>query len=217
MPKYVKKVLNRLQNPKPKRPQYAPHLCKVSTYVKIPQMAPDPYDRNILTRNPPKEYSIKWEPCYIMPCQLIQLCYEQLMKYCEPNQIQQGTQRKKARMLLDFAATYLNSIIHYKASNMVLHVDSYAAYITMTEARSCYDEHFYLRNWTSPRPEKPNLDRNSPIHKECKTICNVVSSVEVPEKSGNFNNGKTDIVMRPALITFDHKQPEKPSEQTILR
>ena len=92
---------------------------------------------------------------------------------------------------------------------MVLHVDSYAAYITMTEARSCYDEHFYLRNWTSPRPEKLNLDRNSPIHKECKTIYNVVSSVEVAEKRGNFNNRKTDIFMPPALITLDHKQPEK--------
>ena len=31
---------------------------------------------------------------------------------------------KKAKMLLDYAATYLNAIIRYKASNMVLHVDS---------------------------------------------------------------------------------------------
>ena len=33
----------------------------------------------------------------------------------------------KARMLLDYAATYLNEILRYKASYMVIHVDSDAA------------------------------------------------------------------------------------------
>ena len=31
--------------------------------------------------------------------------------------------KKNTRMLLDYAATYPNAIIQYKASNMVLHVD----------------------------------------------------------------------------------------------
>ena len=51
---------------------------------------------------------------------------------------------EKAKMLLDYDALYLNAIIPYKASDMVLHVDSHAEYITMTEARTCYAGHFYL-------------------------------------------------------------------------
>ena len=42
MPEYVEKALDRLQRPKPKRPQYAPHIWTVPSYGKIPQMALDP-------------------------------------------------------------------------------------------------------------------------------------------------------------------------------
>ena len=70
--------------------------------------------------------------------------------------------------ILDCAATYPNAFICYKASSMVLHVDSGVAYLTMpearTEARSCYDGNFYLRNRPSPRPLKPTPKRNGLIH-----------------------------------------------------
>ena len=77
-------------------------------------------------------------------------------------------------MLLDYAETYPHKIIRYKASNMVLYVDSDAAYLTIPEARSCYAGHFYLSDWLSPSMMKPNPDSNGPIHTECKTIRNVV-------------------------------------------
>ena len=53
---------------------------------------------------------------------------------------------EKSRMLLEYAATYPNAILDYKVSDMVLHVDSDAAYLTMPEERSCYSGHFYLSN-----------------------------------------------------------------------
>ena len=56
-------------------------------------------------------------------------------------------------------------------------------------------------------PIKPNPERNSPIHTECKTIQNVVSSAGEDETYGTFKNGKTAISMRPALFALDHKQP----------
>ena len=64
-------------------------------------------------------------------------------------------------MLLDYAETYPNVIIQYKTSNMVLHVDLDAAYLTMTEARNFYAGHFYLSNWPSPSLIKPNLNTQS--------------------------------------------------------
>ena len=48
MPESVKKVLDRLQHPKPKIPQYAPHFWIVPAYVKRLQMAPYPDDIDIL-------------------------------------------------------------------------------------------------------------------------------------------------------------------------
>ena len=41
-------------------------------------------------------------------------------------------------MLRDYAATYLNASLCYKASDMVLHVDSDMAYLNMPESQSCY-------------------------------------------------------------------------------
>ena len=73
---------------------------------------------------------------------------------------------------------------------MVIHVDSDASYLTMPEARSCYSGHFYLRYCPSPRPIKPTTKRNVPIHTECKTIHNIVSSAAESETCRNSNNGK---------------------------
>ena len=91
-------------------------------------------------------------------------------------------------MLLDYDATYLNATLQYKASDMVLHVDSDVEYITVPEARNCYAGRFYLSNWPSPSPIKPNIEINGPIHTECKTIRNVVSSAAEAETCGTFNN-----------------------------
>ena len=113
-------------------------------------------------------------------------------------------------MLLYFAATDPNEVICYKASDMVIHVDSDTSYISMPGARSWYARNFYLSNWTSPRPIKPTPKINGPIHTECKTIRNVVSSAAEAEKCGTSNNVKIETVMRPVLITLDHKQPASP-------
>ena len=54
MPEYVKKALDRLQHPKPTRPQNFPYRWKVPEYGKRLHMAPYPYDSNILDNKPTK-------------------------------------------------------------------------------------------------------------------------------------------------------------------
>ena len=100
---------------------------------------------------------------------------------------------------------YPNAILLYKAIDMILHADSDAAYLTMPEARSCYAARFYLSDWPSPSPIKPNPDRNGPIHTEFQTIHNVVSSAAEDETCVTFNNSKTAISMQPASIVLDNK------------
>ena len=66
-------------------------------------------------------------------------------------------------MVLDYATAYPNTIICCKASDMVLHVDSDAAYLTIPEARSCHAGHFYLSNCPSSKPIKTNPKNGSII------------------------------------------------------
>ena len=53
------------------------------------------------------------------------------------------TEQKYHRML-DYAATYPNAFIRYYASEMILHVDSDAAYNVMPKARSRIAGYYYL-------------------------------------------------------------------------
>ena len=117
---------------------------------------------------------------------------------------------EKSRMLLDYTATYPNEIISYKYRDMVLHVYADAAYLTIPDATSCYAGNFYMSDWPSPGPIKPNSERNGPIHMECKTIRNVLFSADEAKTGDTFNNGKTATGMRPYPITLDHEQPATP-------
>ena len=54
MSEYVKKGLDMLQNPKPKRPQYASHRWSVPAYGKILQIVPYPDEIDLLEKRPPK-------------------------------------------------------------------------------------------------------------------------------------------------------------------
>ena len=54
MPDYVRKALDRLKHPRPKRPQYEPHRWSVPAYGKIPQIAPDPDKKDLLEQNTTK-------------------------------------------------------------------------------------------------------------------------------------------------------------------
>ena len=91
---------------------------------------------------------------------------------------------------------------------MVLHADSDAAYLTITEACSWYTRYIYLSHWHLPQPAKPSTKRNSYIHTNCNTICDVVSSLSEYETCRTQNNGKTAIDMQIALIALYHNQPE---------
>ena len=98
-------------------------------------------------------------------------------------------------MVLDYAETYPDSVNHYKSSYVVLFMDSDAAYITMLGTRRCYYGHFYMSDFPLPRPLHPTPKINGPIHKECKTIYNVVYSAAEAKTCVTFKNGKRYISM----------------------
>ena len=103
-------------------------------------------------------------------------------------------------MLLNYAASYPNTVIHYKSRNMILHVDSDAACLTIPETRSCYTGHLYVIDWPLPHLLKSTPKINGPINIEYMIIRNEVSSTEHAETFSTINNGKAAIGIRSALI-----------------
>ena len=86
---------------------------------------------------------------------------------------------QKCQRLLDYATTYPDASIRYHASDMVLHVDSDAAYLVMPKARSRIAGYYQLLDY----PTKQG-DINGPLHIECKTFRNAVASTAEVEMGG---------------------------------
>ena len=91
----------------------------------------------------------------------------------------------KAQRLMDYLHTYPNAYIRYHASDMILNIDSDAAYLVAPKARSRVAGYYYMSNLpTSTKPPK----LNGAILVECKTLKHVVSSAAEAETGGIFHN-----------------------------
>ena len=104
---------------------------------------------------------------------------------------------------MDYAATYPNSIIRYYASDMILHIESDAAYLVLPNARSRVAGHFYLSSHP-PAQGKPSPQHNGPLLTECKTLKNVVASAAETETGGLFHNAQAAVPIRHRLEALDH-------------
>ena len=139
---YVRKALYRLQHPKPKRPQYAPHCWSVPENGKRLLTSPDTDDINRLEKKSTKRIqsivgTIVYYARSVDPT-MLRAINEILRVQSRPTR----DTEEKERMVLDYASTYLNEILCYKAIDMYLHVDSDTSYLTTPEARRFYAGHF---------------------------------------------------------------------------
>ena len=75
--------------------------------------------------------------------------------------------KQKCQQLLDYANTYPNIFIRYHANDMILHIDSDAAYLVAPKAKSRIAGFYHLTNHPS-HCQTPQ--RNGAIMVECKTL-----------------------------------------------
>ena len=98
------------------------------------QMALDPEDIKVLDNKSTKriQYIVRNILYYArsFDTTMLQAINEKLWVQSNPTR----DTDEKAKLLLDYAATYPNAIIRYKVRNMVLHVDSYLAYLTLANS-----------------------------------------------------------------------------------
>ena len=209
MPGYVQKALERLQHKSTSSPQYSPHAHVPIVYAtkNTRQYATAPDTSPLLTPKGTK---------YIQSVTGSHLYYGRAIDYTilpalneiasEQASPTQKTQ-EKAKRLMDYVATYPNAFIRYYASDMVLHIDSDAAYLVAPKARSRVAGYFYLSNHSANK-DKPKL--NGAIHVECKTLRHVVSSAAEAETAGVFHNAQMALPIRIALQALNHPQPPTP-------
>jgi len=104
---------------------------------------------------------------------------------------------------LNYAACNPNAEILYRASDMVLQVDSDAAYLVRPEAWSRAGDYHYLGNQTKTQ-------FNGPILALAKTIKNVMASAAEAEVGALYMNAQEAVFIRQCLIETEHPQPPTP-------
>ena len=121
-----------------------------------------------------------------------------------------ATTRAKVDWLFDYALTHPSATIKYHASDMILHVESDAAYLVLPKARSRFAGFFHLAEHPPEPPAIPTPTINGAINVECKTIRNVVGSAAEAETGGVYFNAQRAIPIRIALEEMGHPQPPTP-------
>jgi len=90
---------------------------------------------------------------------------------------------------------------------MVLHIDSDAAYLVLSNAKSRIAGYFYLSDHPS-QEILPSL--KGAILVECKGIKHIVSSLVEAEIAGLFHNAQTALPIQYILNSIGHQQPATP-------
>ena len=121
-----------------------------------------------------------------------------------------ATTRDKVDWLFDYALTHPTATIKYHASDMILHVESDAAYLVLPKARSRYAGFFHLADHPPDPPALPNPTINGAVNVDCKAIRNVVGSAAEAETAGLYFNAQRTIPIRIALEEMGHPQPPTP-------
>ena len=209
MPDYIKDSLRKLQHIRQTNPQYSPHKYIAIQYGKSnTQQYATSEDTSPLLSPQGTKYIQSGVGALLYYARAIDASILPALNSIGTQQAQ-PTEKTKENLqhLLDYVATYPNVILRYYASDMILKVDSDAAYLVLPKARSRIAGYFRLENRTQQlRKDRPN----GPILIECKTLRRVVTSAAEAETSGVFTNAQTSIPIRYILTQMGHPQPPTP-------
>ena len=113
---------------------------------------------------------------------------------------------QECKQLLDYAATYPHIIVRYYASDIVLAINSDAAYLVLPNAKSRIAGYYYLTS--DLINDVPPI--NAPVLVICKTLKHVVSSAAEAKTAGVFTNAQIALPIRHTLEALGHPQPPTP-------
>ena len=169
MPNYIIKALHHLQYKPSTYPQYSPHPHTPIKYgIKgMRQYATSPDTSAYLT---PQETTHLQSVVgsFLYYARAVDPTILPALNEIASQQAQPTIRTKaKAQQLMDYMATYPNTYLRYHASNMILNIDSDAAYLVAPKARSRIAGHFQLNS--KPKPEYSE-EINGAIVVNCTTL-----------------------------------------------
>jgi hypothetical protein len=202
---YVKKALQCFQHPPPPmKPQNQPHPSINKTYGAKAQNAKPPDEAPQLDKAR-KKFIQEVTGVFLflaravdgtMLTPLSALAFEQ----ASPTEL---TMEKYLRFL-DYAATQDNSILTYKASDMILAIHSNASYLSEPKAQSQAGG-----NMSMAENDKIPIN-NGAVLNISQIIKSVMSSGAEAELAALFINAKTTVSMRTTLKELGHPQTQRP-------
>ena len=209
MPGYIERALARFEHPQPKKPQDNPFKYIAPKYGAKVQYAPADDISTVLDE--------KGKKC-------IQEILGTLLYFAravDPTILvtisSLSTQQSKPTMqtiaainhLLNYCATHPNAVSRFHASDMVLHFESDASYLSKAKAKSRYAGYHYL----SIDPKGNNImypPLNAPVLVLANIIKETVASAAEAELAGLFHNGQDALPLIHALNEIGHPQPPTP-------
>jgi hypothetical protein len=207
MPNYIQTALKKYAHCPPKTPQHAPAKWTQPTYgTKIQYATNDtspPCDDNDKTLIQQITGTLLYYARAVDPTMLVAL-NEIGHEQAQPTQ----QTKHKIQHLLDYATTHPEATIQFYKSDMILWIDSDAAYLVAPQARSRVGGYFKM----SARPQQPiqNPPNNGPIHVESTLLRQVVAAASEAELGAAFTNAQKAVPMRQALEDMGHPQPPTP-------
>jgi hypothetical protein len=160
MPGYVSNVLSKFQHDAPKHPQHTPSryvtpFYGAKTQYTMKDEKPQLTAQQCLTTQKVTGsvlyYARAVDPTVSMPLNDIETEHTT------------ATERTQAatHQLLDYLATHPDATIRYHASDMILHIHSDASYLSVSHARSCLGDLFFLG-------KNPPARYAQRIHPQCR-------------------------------------------------
>jgi hypothetical protein len=206
MPGYVEDALHNFQHAKPARPCNAPSSWVPPSYGTTAPQLTKPIDHTELMTPEQTKTLQQVVGKFLYYARAVDPTMLHILSTLASAQTT-GTQATIEIMthFLNYAATNPDAKLRYTASDMILMIESDAAYLTEPKARSRAGGHHYLGN--GPK-KKPIL--NGPIHNVSKILRGVMSSAAESEVGGLFHNAKEGTVLRTTLQEMGHPQPPTP-------
>ena len=203
MPGYVKEALLQFQHEKTKD-TYAPSPYTEPIYGRKQQMAPI-IEAPIFTK---KEEKLLQQICgkFLYYARAIDNTMMHALNDLA-SQITTGTMKTKEAVacFLNYCATYPDTEIMYRASDMVIKNDSDAAYLVAPKARSRAGGYTYMGN----NDENEQII-NAPIMIIAKILKMVVASAAEAEIAALFLNAQEIVPLRMTCEELGHPQPPTP-------
>jgi hypothetical protein len=207
MPGYIARALQRFEHPVPARKQHSPHAWIKPVYGAAPQLTPAPD-----TSSPLPKAGIKRLQEIIGVLLFYARAVDSTMLVALSSLASaqaQGTEATAlaATRLLNYAATNPNAVLRFHASDMVLHIDSDASYLSEPKSRSRAGGYHYLSNHPQPNTTPP---LNGAFHVVSNIMRNVLASATEAEVGALFHNAQDGAMFRTTLEEMGYPQPPTP-------